>query len=186
VATDPQGVASDVLRTARLDLVPMHAGIVEAVLLGRRHDAERFTGATMPARWPNPELVERAFSLTLEAIREDPTGRLWGARVVIAGREEPRRVVGSIVYKSAPAGDGICEIAYGVEEGSQGQGFATEAVSASVAWALRQPGARAVHASTFAWHKASVRVLEKVGMKPVGTSEHETMGEMVIYGINAG
>ena len=157
--------------------------IVEAVLLGRRSDAEKLTGAVMPDRWPNPELVERAFSMTLDAVRQSSETRLWGARVLIARIGEERRVVGSLVYKGAPDEDGIVEIAYGIEEASQGRGYATEGVGASVAWALAQPGARAVHASTFAWHYASVRVLEKVGMTRVGVRDHDTMGEMLVFGI---
>jgi RimJ/RimL family protein N-acetyltransferase len=174
--------SNPVLRTPRLELVAMELAIVEAVILGRRHDAEALVNARMPERWPNRELVERAFAMTLEGIRENAGARLWGARVVVAGGAGPsRRVVGSVVFRGAPAHDGLCEIAYGVEEGSQGQGYATEAVAASVAWALSQPGALAVQASTFAWHRASVRVLEKVGMVHTGAREHETMGEMVIY-----
>jgi len=96
-----------------------------------------------------------------------------------------RRVVGSIVFRGAPQADGTSEIAYGVEEGSQGRGYATEGVGASVAWALTQNGVRAVQATTFAWHRASVRVLEKIGMTAVGAREHETMGEMLVYELRA-
>ena len=42
---------------------------------------------------------------------------------------------------------------------------------------------RAVQAATFAWHVPSLRVIEKVGMSKVGTRDHETMGEMVVYEI---
>jgi ribosomal-protein-alanine N-acetyltransferase len=183
------------LRTPRLELVPLTLSMVEAVLLGRREEAERLARARMPERWPNPELVERAFAMSLEGIRADSTARLWGARVMIAvapaGRDPPdkpgaepdRRVVGSIVFRGKPNEDGIAEIAYGVEELSQGQGYATEAVGASVAWALGHDHSvvKAVQAATFAWHRASVRVLEKVGMTIVGVRDHETMGEMVVY-----
>ncbi len=161
----------------------MGLGIVEAVLLGQRQEAEKLTGAVMPDRWPNPELVERAFAMTLDAVRASPETRLWGARVLVARIDGERRVVGSLVYKGAPDEDGVVEIAYGIEEASQGQGYATEGVGASVAWALAEGGARAVHASTFAWHRASVRVLEKVGMTAVSVREHDTMGEMLVYGI---
>jgi RimJ/RimL family protein N-acetyltransferase len=160
----------------------MTMGMVEAVLQGRRDEAEALARAGMPERWPNHELIERAFALTLDSIRADPEGRLWGARVMVAGGEDaPRRVVGSIVFRGAPHADGASEIAYGVEEGSQGRGYATEGVGASVAWALEQRGVRAVQATTFAWHRASVRVLEKIGMTAVGSREHETMGEMLVY-----
>jgi RimJ/RimL family protein N-acetyltransferase len=171
-----------ILRTARLELVPLTMGMVEAVMLGKRADAEALAGAQMPERWPNRELVERAFAVSLEGIRANPAARLWGARVMILGGDgRARRVVGSIVFRGEPNVDGISEIAYGVEESSQGQGYATEAVGASVAWALAQPRVDAVQATTFAWHRASVRVLEKVGMALVSTREHETMGEMIVY-----
>ena len=38
---------------------------------------------------------------------------------------------------------------------------------------------------TFSWHRASVRVLEKMGMEPVTTRDHDTLGEMVVFEIRA-
>jgi RimJ/RimL family protein N-acetyltransferase len=170
------------IRTARLELVPITLPMVEAVMLGRREDAERLVAARMPSRWPNPELIERAFTASLDAIREQPEVRLWGDRVMIV-RSSPddARVVGSVVFHGRPEEDGIAEIAYGVEEASQSQGYATEAVDASVAWALGQPGVHAVQAATFAWHRPSLRVIEKVGMTRVGLREHEMLGEMLVF-----
>ena len=169
------------LRTARLELVPMTLEMVEAVMLGRREEAEEMVAATMPSRWPNRELVERAFTASLEAIRAQPDVRLWGDRVLVL-RAPPgeARVIGSVVFHGRPGDDGIAEIAYGVEEASQGQGYATEAVRTCVEWALEQ-GALAVQATTFAWHQASLRVIANVGMVRVGQREHETMGEMLVF-----
>lgn len=169
-----------VLRTPRLELVPITLAMVEAVMLGRREDAEALVAARMPERWPNRELVERAFTASLDAIRAQPDVRLWGDRVMIA-REDGVRVVGSVVFHGRPAEGGIAEIAYGVEEGSQGRGYATEAVRACVDWALAQPPVHAVQAATFPWHRPSLRVLEKVGMMQVGTREHEVLGEMLVF-----
>jgi len=175
-------MSSPVLRTARLELVPMTLAMVEAVMRGGREDAEALVHAHMPARWPNRELVERAFTASLEAIRADPAVRLWGDRVLIVRPPgEDARVVGSVVFHGDPRGDGVAEIAYGVEEASQGQGYATEAVDACLAWALAHEHVRAVQAATFAWHRASVRVIEKVGMVHVGNRDHETLGELVVY-----
>jgi RimJ/RimL family protein N-acetyltransferase len=176
-----------ILRTARLELVPLTLAMVEAVLLGRRGDAESLAGARMPERWPNRELIERAFAVSLDGLRSAPSSRLWGGRVVIREAEaNHRQVIGSVVFRGEPDTDGMCEIAYGVEERSQGQGYATEAVQASVDWALAQPGVSAVQAVTFAWHRASVRVLEKVGMAHVGARQHDTMGEMRVYELRRG
>jgi RimJ/RimL family protein N-acetyltransferase len=167
----------------------MTLSMVEAVMLGRKDDSEAFARARMPERWPNPELIERAFPVSLDEMRGAPEARLWGARVMIVSGEGSggaeggeRRVVGSIVFRHGfPGDDGIAEIAYGVEEGSQGRGYDKEGVSTCVAWALEQAGVRAVQAATFAWHHPSVRVLSNAGMTRVGTREHETMGEMLVF-----
>src|SRR5581483_9907807 len=125
---------------------------------------------------------------SLEAIRAEPRACLWGNRVMIApgaGLTEAaageRRVVGGVVFHGEPTSDGIAEIAYGVEEGSQGRGYASEAVGACVQWALAQERVRAVQAATFGWHQPSLRVLAKTGMRPIGSREHETLGEMVVF-----
>jgi ribosomal-protein-alanine N-acetyltransferase len=169
------------LRTPRLELVPMTLSMVEAVMLGRRDESEELARARMPERWPNHELIERAFPLSLDDLRADPDGRLWGARVIVAGSASERRVVGSIVFHGKPGDDGVAEIAYGVEEGSQRRGYATEAVRACVEWALAQEGVQAIQATTFAWHQPSMRVIANVGMVRAGVRDHETMGEMLVF-----
>jgi len=163
-----------------MELVPMTLGMVEAVMLGRRDDSEALARARMPERWPNRELIERAFPLSLEELRAEPTTRLWGARVMVVPLPE-RRVVGSIVFHGKPGPDGVAEIAYGVEEASQRQGYATEGVTACVEWALAEEGVTAVQATTFSWHQPSLRVIANVGMTRVGEREHDTMGEMLVF-----
>ncbi len=173
---------SSLLRTPRLELAPMTVAIVEAVMRGKREDAERLVGARMPARWPNRELIERAFTVSLDAIWANPEVRLWGDRVMIVRPPEGEaRVVGSVVFHGQPGDEGIAEIAYGVEESSQGMGYATEAVEACLGWALGHERVLAVQAATFGWHRPSLRVIEKVGMVQVGAREHETLGELLVY-----
>ena len=101
--------------------------------------------------------------------------------MIAGGESADRRVIGSVVFMGRPEADGIAEIAYGVEEGSQGQGYATEAVEACLRWALDEAGVRVVRATTFAWHVPSLRVIEKVGMVRAGTRDHETMGELLVF-----
>jgi len=175
------GVPHATLTTDRLELVPITLAIVEAVMLNRREEAEGHVGAPLPAAWPGRALVERAFSASLEAIRADPDRRLWGDRVMIA-RQGPRRVLGSVVFHGAPGDDGVVEVAYGVEEDSQQQGFATEGTRVSVEWALAHPGVRLVRATTPVWHGPSRRVLEKCGFTHVGSRESDTMlGELLEF-----
>jgi ribosomal-protein-alanine N-acetyltransferase len=158
----------------------MSLAFVEAVMTGDRVRAEEAAGAKLPAQWPNRELVERAFYASLENIRSDPDARLWGDRLCIM-REGERRVIGSVVFHGRPDRDGIAEVGYGIEEASQGSGLATEATRACVEWAFAQPFVKAVRASTFSWHKPSLRVMAKLGMHHVGTEQHETLGELLVF-----
>jgi RimJ/RimL family protein N-acetyltransferase len=172
-----------VLRTLRMELEPMSLSLVEAIIQGRRDLAERLVDAELPQAWPNRALVERAFCASLDAIRADPATRLWGDRLMIfrgEGGRKDRRVVGSVVFHGRPD-DGVAEIAYGVEDGSQGLGFASEATVASVTWALAEPGIVAVQATTVPWHTSSLRVIEKLGMTRVGVRDHEVLGEMLVF-----
>jgi RimJ/RimL family protein N-acetyltransferase len=166
--------------TKRLELRPITLGVVEAVMLGERARVEEIAGARLPEAWPGRALIERAFSVSLEAIRADPEVRLWGDRLLVTRDDDPR-IVGSIVFHGRPGEDGLCEIGYGVEESSQRQGLATEGVGAAVAWALAQPEVRIVQAATFGWHIASLRVLVKNGFAQAGTRDHETLGELLLY-----
>lgn len=173
------------LITPRLVLEPITLAVVEAMLAGRRAEAEGLVNASLPDAWPGRALIERAFCAKLPAIRDNPDVRLWGDRVMIT-RQGPRRVVGSVVFHGAPDANGAVEIAYGVEQDAQGIGYATEATRACVDWALAQPDVRAVRATTPPWHAASRRVLDKLGMRVVGTREHELLGDLLEYERQAG
>ena len=75
--------------------------------------------------------------------------------------------IGDLCFKGLSEG-GSAEIGYGIAEEHQGCGYATEAVSALVDWALKQPGVSCVTAQTEASNIASQRVLQKSGFIPTG------------------
>lgn len=166
------------LVTERLRIVPITLEAIEAVLDRDKARAEAIVGARFPPGWPDDQLVDVGFPYSREAIRAAPHIRLWGDSLVLL-RSEPR-VVGSVVFHGHPA-DGIAEVGYGIEERSRGIGLATEATRACVDWALAQAGIAAVHATTFPWHVASLGVIRNLGMQLVGTREHDTLGELLVF-----
>ncbi len=171
----------DVLVTDRLELLPITRALVDAVVEGKRADAEDICRARFPEIWPGRALVERAFACPLDKLREDPQSWLWGARVLVS-RGGPRCVVGSVVLDGKPNPEtGSVEVAYGIDGAHQGHGYATEGTRAVVEWALGQREVNRVTASTFPWHSASLRVLRKVGMEEIGTRETEMFGDLVVY-----
>lgn len=166
------------LVTDRLHLVPVTLDAIEAVLDHDRARAEHVVGATFPDEWPNDDLVAIGFPYSRGALRADPATRLWGDSLVLL-KDEPR-VVGSVVFHGRPA-DGIAEVAYTIEERSRNQGYAVEAVRACVEWALSHDDVRAVQATTFPWHFASLGVIKRLGMVHVGTRDHDTLGELLVF-----
>ena len=167
------------IHTSRLELRPITLPFVEAIFANDRPRAEALAGASLPPEWPGRDLIEQAFCASLDGIRADPDTRLWGDRLMVT-REAPFRVVGSVIFHGKPS-EGRCEVAYGVESGSQRRGFALEAVGASVAWALAHAEVQVVQAETFSWHQASMGVLTKLGFVRAGARIHETLGDVFLF-----
>jgi len=90
----------------------------------------------------------------------------WTHGFAIVEREADL-VVGSCGYRGPPDSDGAVEIAYGVDPGHRGRGYAKEAAAALVELALGA-GARVIYAHTLPDNEASGRVLTACGFKPVG------------------
>jgi RimJ/RimL family protein N-acetyltransferase len=44
-----------------------------------------------------------------------------------------------------------------------------------------QEGIEAVQATTFPWHLASLGVIKRLGMQEIGTREHDTLGELLVF-----
>jgi len=166
------------LVTERLRLIPITLEAFEAVLDHDKSRAEALVGAAFPPGWPDDPLLDVGFPYSREAIRAAPETRLWGDSLVLL-RDQPR-VVGSVVFHGRPS-TGVAEVGYSIEQSSRGNGLATEATRACVEWALTQLGVAAVQATTFPWHAASLGVIRNVGMTQIGTREHDTLGELLVF-----
>lgn len=75
--------------------------------------------------------------------------------------------IGELCFKGIDA-SGSAEIGYGIAEDYQGYGYATEAVTAAVTWALKQAPVNCVTAEAYKENTASIRVLEKAGFELTG------------------
>jgi len=113
------------------------------------------------------EMLKAAFSEMLEGCLKNPQQRIWHALWVLQLNDGSGTVVGTLSFKG-PGVNGTVEIGYGMNPGYEGQGLMTEAVSAVVRWAAKQPGVLSVEAETEPDNAASRRVLEKAGFVPAG------------------
>ncbi|MEV6750840.1 GNAT family N-acetyltransferase [Streptomyces sp. NPDC051214] len=137
--------------TERLVLRPWPADEITAVLGDRRlaHWAEDF-----------PAEEGRVIAGFL-ADRPDALGP-YGQRQVI---ERATGLVVGAIGLFWPPSDGALEIGYGIVASRRGRGYASEATEALTAYALTSPDVHTVYADVELSNPASVRVLEKAGLR---------------------
>jgi RimJ/RimL family protein N-acetyltransferase len=149
------------LETERLRLVPFTAELIDA--LAERAHAQRLLGAAIPDGWPDEELAG-LLSLYRDWIRADPSLLGFGPWVVLVGDV----VVGSAGFLGKADDTSTIELGFGTHPDHRDRGYASEAARTLVGWGLAQPGVERVIARCEPENSPSVRVLEKIGMQPVG------------------
>jgi len=156
------------LTTTRLRLPLMDAGIVAALVAGRRLPgwAEDF---------PAEGDVDVARVLAGDGV---PTGAdaAFGARLVV--ERWTGETIGTAGFFGPPR-DGAVEIGYGIVPSRQRRGYATEATRALIDLARAQPGVSEIVAHAESANTASIRVLEKNALTYAGRE-----GSLVRYSVS--
>lgn len=132
---------------------------------------------TFPPEWPGDALA--LFPMMAEQLREAPETTPWGGTIIDRAEQV---AVGQMGFKGLPDASGMVEIGYGVNPSYQGKGCATEVAVALSDWALEQHGVTRVTAECLDDNSASIRVLEKVGFRRVGTCINaEEGGTLIVW-----
>jgi RimJ/RimL family protein N-acetyltransferase len=149
------------IETERLTLLALPLEAARALIAGDRDRAAGILGATLPAGWPDDALlgILPRYRDQVEAGEGAPGQGIW-----VVALTDPRVVVGSSGFHGPPH-RGEVELGYGVDPGHRNAGYATEAAVALVGWAWRSPGVTGVIAECEEENAASIRVLEKAGMR---------------------
>ncbi len=116
------------------------------------------------------DVLKAAYSEMLDGALTHPDEWEWYAIWMIEMKDGTH--IGELCFKGVDE-SGSTEIGYGISEEYQNRGYATEAVSAVVDWALRQNAINCVTAEVDKENIASVKVLEKSGFEPTGISGEE-------------
>ena len=135
--------------------------------LGGRHLSQILEIWTFPDvrrhLWDDKIIGEERVGLEIarskESFRALGTGQ-WAVR-----RREKRRVIGSCGLLQIPNSDQF-ELVYCIDPTLRNQGYATEAAQAVVDYAFLEAGLELLFGRCAVDNIASVRVLEKVGMRP--------------------
>lgn len=151
------------IETERLTLIALPPEAACALVAGDRPRAAGILGAVLSEGWPDEELAD-----IMPAYRDRVTAQpdKLGYGVWVVARTDPRIVVGSAGFIEPPE-RGEIELGYGIHRDRRNAGYATEAARALVRWGLDRDGVRRVIAECDEENAASIRVLEKVGMRRV-------------------
>ena len=173
------------VETARLILRPFSRGDVDAVYSYRSR----------------PDVAEYLFDPPMnhdecaEAVRQR-TGQIAfsgeGDKILLAvERKEDARLVGEVSLIWRSVADQQAEIGYILHPDAQGQGIATEAARALLAFGFEVVGLHRIYARCDARNLASARVMQRLGMREEAHfREHMQVkgrwDEELIYGIREG
>lgn len=174
-------VSDPSVRTDRLDLIPMGAPAIDALIAGDAGRLRELTNTSFPDPAAPPPYMAEALPVVREHLIREPGEAPWWTW--IAARRGDRQVVGAVALGGPPDAEGAVLIGYAIYPQHEGKGYATEAVRGMVAWALRQSGVRAVRALAPVWNTPALRVAENVGMRPVASDEDDEVGQVLTYEI---
>lgn len=162
------------LKTTRLWFETWTAELADAAL-NDRPKLGRMLGVVVPDGFPNQPVREFVLPGKIAELREDPGRGVWSGIIVHAA---DNTVMGSMGFKSPPDLKGMVEIGYDIVPGYQGRGYATEMARALISWAFGQPSVRRITAECLEDNWASIRVLQKVGMRRAGFSGNRLRWEL--------
>jgi ribosomal-protein-alanine N-acetyltransferase len=170
------------VHTRRLDLSPLTAEAIDALLSGQGARLRRLTRARFRTTAPPPYMAD-ALPVVRERLRERPQEAPWWNWLVVD--RATGEAVGSVAFGGPVNPDGAVLVGYAMYAEHEGRGYATEAVRAMVTWAFTQPGVREVRALAPVWNTPALRVAENVGMRPVASEEDDDVGEVLLYAVSA-
>lgn len=154
------------VQTERLTLLACSSALARAAYKGQRQ-LEAHLGIRAHPDWPGQEV--RGF-LPVYARQVENTPELvgWGLWLVVHTAD--REVIGDVGFKGRPDALGRVDIGYGIVPARRRQGYAYEAAAALRDWAFQQPGVKCLTGNCWPENRASARILEKLGMHPLGVS----------------
>ncbi|MFD2042933.1 GNAT family N-acetyltransferase [Ornithinibacillus salinisoli] len=109
-------------------------------------------------------------TMYLEALKDDSSLLGWGVWFVLD--KEYNTIIGDIGFKGKPNSENIVEIGYGMVPSVRSKGYATEAVKKIIEWAFSFENVNIVVAECRDDNVPSIRVLEKLQMKKIGSENN--------------
>jgi ribosomal-protein-alanine N-acetyltransferase len=154
------------IETARLRLLVLLPREIRALTDRDVEKASDHAGVVFSPGWPQDDEARDGLPWHLRHLEADERHRAWRIRVIVD--RATNLVIGSINLKGPPDADGDVEIGWGIAEAWRRRGFATEAASGVIEWALGQPGAKSLSATIADDNVVSQNLAAKLGIIRTG------------------
>ena len=165
--------SNHIIETENLQLIACEASHFEAFLRDKK-ELEPILSVSVPDSWPVfPDSIPQGYNFFKANL--DSVG--WMTYLFIHAKD--RMLIGEGGYKGKPDKGGMVEIGYAIVPEYRRRGLAYEAAKAFTTRAFSYPEVKFVQAHTLKDGTASMRVLEKLGMKLVGTAHDPDEGEVL-------
>lgn len=152
------------ITTARLTLTACSAAVAGASGMGKRQ-IETLVGATVDDVWLEED-GRGLLSYYDYQLQQDPDMIGWGLWLIALTAD--RCVIGSAGFKGKPDKTGMIEIGYGISPNYRRQGYTYEAACGLIDWAWQHDEVKRITAECLPDNLGSKRILEKLGMTPLG------------------
>ncbi|HVG34302.1 MAG TPA: GNAT family N-acetyltransferase [Pyrinomonadaceae bacterium] len=163
------------IESAHLQLIPCELKHFEAIL-GNEKALASMLNVAIDDDWLGFEAAREAVPYSYKYLKEHPDALGWWMYLLIHTTD--RTLIGLVGYKGRVDETGMVEIGYSLSARYRLRGLATEAARALVDHAFSHPEINKVDAHTLPEKNGSVRVLEKLGMKFIGTVIDPDDGEV--------
>ena len=132
----------------------------------------------IPPEFPEPD--EQVLKFRITDLTFDPGSHRWLVRAMVL-REPARVMIGHVGFHGPPDEEGRAEVGYTVFDAYRRQGYALEAIEGLLRWAQEVEGVGAFRASVGPDNVPSLRLVEKLGFRQVGTQIDEIDGEELVF-----
>ena len=163
------------IETPNLLLIPCELPHFQAILRDQTELASLLR-VSIADDWLGFPAAQEAMQPSYEYLKANPSALGWWTYLFIHAADN--RLIGLGGFKGPPDAEGMVEIGYAIAPAYRGRGLATEAASGMMKYAFAHPEVNRVDAHTLPERNASVRVLERVGMKYVGPVNDPVDGEI--------
>jgi len=157
----------------------MSPAFLDAILAGRRAEAEAVAGFKAPAGWPDDH-DERFLRLRLDQMRQDAGSQQWLVRAMVLRLTE-RPMIGHIGFHGPPETIGRAELGYTVMSGYRRRGYAVEAARALMDWAAEEHGVARFFVAIAPDNAASLAMVVKLGFEQAGEQIDEEDGLEYVF-----